>query len=494
MDLFRANVTFVCIGVYLVGCISVGIWAMRRTKSSSDFFMAGRKLGILVTGCAVFSSTMSGFGFVGGPGLVYRMGMASIWIVVSAMVGYCFSFFLLSKRLRLISELRDTVSLPDAIAARYRSETSRFLSGLAILLGVIGYIAVQIKAMATVLVELVRDHPELSEISLATAVVISCAVLVFYCATGGIIAGVYTDMVQGAFMLVAALLVFWAALGAVDGGMTGVSETLYRDDPESISPWGTFGIFGCLSWFFVFAVGGAGQPHLVTKMMMTRSVDDAKRILPLTMVGYTIAALLWIGVGLVMRALVLQDPSSALGKADEAAPQFLQTYANPFLAGVVFAGLFAAIMSTADAFLNIGAAALVHDIPKSILRRPLENELFWARVATLAISVLAALFAVYSGEFVAILGASAWGTFAAALVPTVAIGLNWKRGTALAANVAMASSLVVNLVVRFTEYKFPHGIHEGAVALLLSLTLFFGISLAQKPMELEPDIEAVMDL
>ncbi|HAG73273.1 MAG TPA: hypothetical protein DCL66_13840, partial [Gammaproteobacteria bacterium] len=51
---------------------------------------------------------------------------------------------------------------------------------------------------------------------------------------------------------------------------------------------------------------------------------------------------------------------------------------NPLLAGVVFAGLFAAIMSTSDAFLNIGTAAIIHDIPKAINGKSVENELFWA--------------------------------------------------------------------------------------------------------------------
>jgi Na+/proline symporter len=36
-------------------------------------------------------------------------------------------------------------------------------------------------------------------------------------------------------------------------------------------------------------------------------------------------------------------------------------------------------MSTADAFLNIGAAAIVHDIPRAFRGRSLVRELYWAR-------------------------------------------------------------------------------------------------------------------
>ena len=92
------------------------------------------------------------------------------------------------------------------------------------------------------------------------------------------------------------------------------------------------------------------------------------------------------------------------------------------------------------------------------------------------------------------LGAFGWGTFAAALVPTVAIGFNWKRATATAANVAIVTSLVVNFGIELLGIAVPYGINAGFVALLLSLTLFFGISLASPPPRLDPDIEGVMNL
>jgi Na+/proline symporter len=152
-------------------------------------------------------------------------------------------------------------------------------------------------------------------------------------------------------------------------------------------------------------------------------------------------------------------------------------------------------MSTADSFLNIGAAAVVHDIPRALRGRSLGRELLWARVATIGLAVVAALFALYSGEnLVALLGAFGWGTFAAALVPAVAIGFNWKRASALAANVAIVSSLLINFGVKVFGVSMPYGIDAGAVALLVSLTLFFGISLARKPPQIDPDIAAAMEL
>jgi SSS family transporter len=499
METYRHQIILFFIILYMVMCIGIGIWAMRKTKSTKDFFMAGRDLGIFVTAFAVFASTLSGFGFVGGPGLIYRMGMSSVWMIVCSSIGLVLAFYLLSKRLRMFGEVRDTVSLSGAVAARYNSEMSRFLTALAIILGVIGYLSAQVKAMATVLQNILINNPDMPDLSLEWCMGISCTVLVFYCVTGGIIAGVYTDMIQGAMMIGAAVLVFFTALSVVDGGMTGAVTTIMKDDPEAMSPWGTVGMMGCLAWYFMFAVGYAGQPHIITKMMMNKKISDAKYILIVSMIAYALSALLWLSIGLIMRALVLQGGHQALGVADDAAPQFLQFYAHPVLAGIVFAGLFAAIMSTADSFLNIGAAAAVHDIPKAIWGRAIENELAWARIATAMLAVLAAFFALYSPEgFIALLGAFGWGTFAAALAPTVAIGFNWKRATATAANVAIASSLIVNFSIQVlkmvSNFKVPYGINSGALALGISLMLFFSISFLSKPPVLDKDIEEIMEM
>lgn len=497
MESMRDPIILSSIGLYMVFCIAVGVWAMRRTNDTRDFFMAGRHLGILVAGIAMFSSTMSGFGFVGGPGLVYALGTSSFWILMTVPFGYAISDYTVGKRLRLLAGALDTVSLPDIIALRYNSEAVRGLSALAIILGVLGYLATQMLAMATVLQSILVSSNFWPEASFIACVVISSSVLVFYCVTGGMLASVYTDLIQGSIMVVAGVMVFIAAFAAVDGGAAEISSIIRADDPEAMGPWGTIGMFACLSWFFMFAVGQCGQPHIITKAMMIKDVRTYRFMPIITVLGYSITALLWVGIGLAMRALVLSGQHPELSSPDAAAPEFLQHYANPILAGIVFAGLFAAIMSTADAFLNIGAAALTHDIPKS-LNRPVNQELHSARIGTIVIAVAAAAFALYShyanARLIALLGVFGWGTFAAALVPTVGIGLNWARGTAKAACTAIVASLILNFTFEVFDIALPGGIHGGSVALLASIILYIVISLASKPPDLDPKVRAVMSV
>ncbi|MEL6122336.1 MAG: sodium/proline symporter [Bacteroidota bacterium] len=493
MEANRNLIIFICVIVYMLLCIGVGIWALRRTKSTHDFFMAGKSLGVWVSAFAVFSTTLSGFGFVGGPGLVYSMGMSSFWMVVVAIMGFNVSFSLLGKRLRLFAELGNYVSLPDVVYKRYGNNTTRLLMALAIVIGVVGYLATQVLAMAIVLRDILNAGDYFGQVSLVTAMIISCSILIFYSVTGGIIASVYTDMVQGAIMIVAAVLVFITVIFTFDNGLMEMNQIIYQDDRQAIGPWGTLGMIGSLSWLLLFGLGGAGQPHVITKLMMNKRISDAKKILPVSVMGYVFSALLWIGIGLCMRALVLSGMHEPLTSPDQAASQFLQYYAHPLLAGIVFAGLFAAIMSTAEAFLSIGTAAIMHDIPQG-LGVKVSGELSIARITTVVLTILAALFAVNSGSLIAMIGAMSWGIFAAAVVPVVTLGFNWKRATPLAANVAIVVSLVIHLVIKAMSWNLPYRIDAGAFTLILSLTIFISMSLLSAPPRLDKEVEYVMDM
>ena len=131
--------------------------------------------------------------------------------------------------------------------------------------------------------------------------------------------------------------------------------------------------------------------------------------------------------------------------------------------------------------------------PKAI-GKTITNELLWARIVTVLLTVFASLFALYTGDLVAILGAFGWGTFAAALVPVVAIGFNWKRATPLAANVAIISSLATNFIIKLFQIQLPYNFDVGALSLIISLVLFFSISLLSTKKEISPSVEAIMDI
>ena len=334
-------------------------------------------------------------------------------------------------------------------------------------------------------------------IDLLVALAIGLGVLAFYSIAGGIVAGVYTDLFQGMLMLGAAVAVLLQCL-KVGGGMSAMSETLWAMDPEFIGPWGARGEMAALSWMLLFGIGASGQPHAVTKLMMLKDIRQLKWGALASGGSYLVLAMLWMGIGFTMRTLVARGEHAPLDNPDLAAPTFLLHYTPELLAGIVFAGLLAAIMSTADSFLNLGAAAVVRDIPIAIRGRALAHELFWSRLATGVLLLVSALFALYMENLIALLGTFGWGTFAAAIVPSVCIGMNWKRATGAACVASIATSIVLNFVLevsaRHGASLLPAGLAVGAVALLASTVVFVVVSLATPRHELPRDMDALLDV
>ncbi|MDX1644844.1 MAG: sodium/proline symporter, partial [Thermoanaerobaculia bacterium] len=133
--------------LYFAVVVAIGVWASRRTRTSRDFFIAGQSLGLLVTGLATMSAAFSGFVFLGGPGLTYEIGLASLFIVVPVGLTPGLLCWVVAKRLRLLAEVRDVLTIPDAILCRYRSRTASGLAAVAVIVGTIGYLGAQILAM-----------------------------------------------------------------------------------------------------------------------------------------------------------------------------------------------------------------------------------------------------------------------------------------------------------------------------------------------------------
>ena len=91
----------------LATVVGIGLWSRSRTRTAADFFVAGRDIGLWVLAMATMTTAFSGFVFLGGPGLTYRIGIASLFII--APVGFTSGLlcWVLAKRLRLLAEVEE---------------------------------------------------------------------------------------------------------------------------------------------------------------------------------------------------------------------------------------------------------------------------------------------------------------------------------------------------------------------------------------------------
>ncbi|WP_228546080.1 sodium:solute symporter family transporter [Halegenticoccus tardaugens] len=499
--------------LYLLIVLAIGAWGYMQTESTSDFLITGKSIGTWVLALTAFSVIQSGFGFVGGPELIYSFGTTALWIFFTAPLGFLITWVLLAKRMRVLADIRDVLTLADGMYVRYESQWVRGLTAVAVVVGVVAYLATNLAALQYVM-------RAIFGVPVTTGLLVGAFILLLYSMLGGMIAGVWTDFVQAITMIVGAVFVFAFAV-SFGGGMESISRNLATADPALISPFGAMGsheeaIFAALGWWILFSIGTAGQPHLVTKFYMSKNLRILRWGAPIAAITYAVSSLLAFSTGLSMRAMVEAGEIAAPQNASVVGPVFVLEHTPGVIAGLILAALLAAIMSTSDSFLNIGAAAISRDVPRA-LGRPIDDdrtELRVTQAALAGITILSVLVVAQSSALVGILGTIGWGFFAAAFFAIVALGLNWKGATKEGAIAAIVVGLSVNLFYNAVPsvagvlglggvaeavpglYPFPETFPVGTVSLLVTLVLFVVVSLltgARDGDSVAPDVAALME-
>jgi solute:Na+ symporter, SSS family len=121
-------------GAYLGICLGVGLWPGKRASSSVTGFVAGdRGLGLVlmyvITGATIFSA----FTFLAMPGLAYKQGAASFYILSYGVLGFV-PFYFLGPRAARLGRVHGFVTQGEMMAHRFRS---RALAGVAALVSLI---------------------------------------------------------------------------------------------------------------------------------------------------------------------------------------------------------------------------------------------------------------------------------------------------------------------------------------------------------------------
>lgn len=470
---------------YMVVVLLIGLWATRQTKTSGDFYIAGRSLGVLVMAIAVFSSIQSGFGVVGGTSTVTSGGYGFVsGVMIATPLGFALTWLLIGKRMMGVGDLGEMYTVGDVAELRYKSRAARGVMGLTVVLGVLGYLGTQVLAMGIVVAAIF-------DVSTTTGAIIGMSVLGLYVIGGGILAGVYTDLFQGVMMLLASVVAFYFAIDS-GGGITQITRTLQQENPELASPFGLSPLITIPCWIFLFSLGGSAQPHGLTKFLMLKDRRSLRWGPLISGTGYAITTLMVIGIGSAVSVLTIRGDFPQMSSPDESFTAYLTEFTPPVVAGLVIAGLLAAIMSTGSSFLTLGASSVVRDIPRAF-NMEVRRELLWSRIAVFVLLVLSTGFALYIGSVVALLGTFGWGTFAASLFPALVLGMVWKGGTKQAAISSALLGIVLNFVLEVGgKYGFtplPDGVVIGAFAFALSLVCYIGVSLLTGPREEESDLD-----
>ena len=74
--------------VYMVALILIGVWANKRTHSTSDYFLGGRKLGPWVAALSASASSSSAWTLMGVSGAAYLWGLPAKCLFPDTLSGF----------------------------------------------------------------------------------------------------------------------------------------------------------------------------------------------------------------------------------------------------------------------------------------------------------------------------------------------------------------------------------------------------------------------
>ena len=431
-----ATLDYVIVAIYLLIVIAVSVRVTRRAPDADELFLAGRSLGWGVIGLSLFASNISSTTLIGLPGAAWEHGisvanyewMASLVLIVSMI--YVVPLFLGNR----------IATVPELLERRFDARLRKYLSAVSVVLGIFLDAAGSLYAGALVLQLFFPILP----------LWVSCAGIALfagvYTAAGGLRAVAYTDVIQSLVLLGGSITLAVIVFGEFDYSWAKVKAavpaeklSLLRPLDDPALPWlGTLiglPILGFYYWTM--------NQYVAQRLLGARDMRAAGY-------GAVLAAFLkllplfFMVLPGAMAVALLPD----LDRPDRVFPSLVATYAPAGLAGLILAGLLAAIMSSVDSALNSSSTLLTLDFIQS--RRPqLDVHALGriGRVLTLSLVAVAAIWAPFIDSFPGLFAYLQQGfTYAASpLVATFLVGLCSRRVSATPALLGTASGHVVSL-------------------------------------------------
>ena len=130
--------------------MTLGLWVSRRVQQSSEFFVAGRRLGPGLIFATLLAANIGAGSTVGAAGLGYRDGLSAWWWVGSAGLGSIVLAFWVGPRLRRVAAAHNLHTVGDFLEHRYGREV-RATIAILLWIGTLAILAAQLMAMGYVL-------------------------------------------------------------------------------------------------------------------------------------------------------------------------------------------------------------------------------------------------------------------------------------------------------------------------------------------------------
>ena len=419
--------------LFIALSLGITVWAARKTRTTDQFYAAGRSVTAFQNGLALAGDYMSAASFLGIAGLVALSGFDGLIYSVGWLVGWPIVMFLIAEPLRNLGRF----TFADVLAARLSQTPIRIAASIGALAVITFYLIAQMVGAGN-LIRLLFGLPY----ELAIAIV--GAVMLTYVLFGGMIATTWVQIVKAVMLLGGATILAGLVLARFAFNPLALFEqasALYGDTVLSPGRLVTDPL-DAISLGLALMLGTAGLPHI---LMRFYTVPDARTAR--TSVGYATAFigffyLLTFILGFGAMVIVGRDAITGVDTGGNmAAPMLAQAVGGtPFL-GFIAAVAFATILAVVAGLTLSGAATLSHDLWVNVVRGARADEreqLVVARLATIILAVVSIVLGIaFKGQNVAYMVGLAFAIAASANFPALVLSIFWSRLTTTGAQLSM---------------------------------------------------------
>ena len=395
------HIDWIVLITYLIGIIGLGVWLARRQQSTDDYFLGSRKMGSTVIAISLAANQVSAISLISAPAFVaLKTGGGIKWLQFefAIPISMIAIMFLLVPVFRQLSG----ASIYEYAERRFGVGTRLTLSAL--------FMFSRGLSTSVILYTSVLVLSVVLSLPILTTMIIMTIVSIAYTTIGGIMADVYSDIIQLIILYGGVLVALIVSIKVLGGNLSSISIDPTRLNSIDFSHHGfgdgqTFAfwpmIIGC---FFIYMGYYGCDQSQAQRLLATPDNRQTQNALMINGLIRFPIVLTYIIFGVVLAAFVQNQPDFAAllqGKnPDYLVPTFMITYLPVGMVGLVMAGLFAASMSSIDSAFNSLSAVTVSDFVLKFKPDMAQNPLKMLRLSKI-ITLLWGIFSAGGAYFVA---------------------------------------------------------------------------------------------
>jgi len=496
------------VSIYWAYCLFWGFKGARSAKTSTDYFLAGRSIGIWVFVLAATATSFSGWTFVGHPGKIFTDGLpyafASFYALTIPFTGVLFL-----RRQWVLGKAYRYITPGEMYSDYYGGNSIRLLTVLVAFLFSVPYLGVQLRASGA-LFNVLTD----GLVSVNFGMFTLSAIVMIYVASGGLRSVAFVDCAQAILLalgitILGGISIYYA--GGYSGFTNGLADIVMADVtsgqnltadgysmkvaiPGSIQmvsagskasggPW-----TGIMCMTYMFALMGIQSSPAFSMWAFANKTSKAFRWQQVVASSIVIGVLLFsftIFQGLGGHILIA---NGVLDSANDnnLVPQLINLLSDaaPWLVGLLAVCALAAMQSTGAAYMSTFSAMVTRDIYAKFISPNAsdKNQKLSGRIFVIIVTGAALIVAANSSQAIVMLGGLAVA-YGFQMYPAL-IGICYYKGFTQKGVVAglVVGLIAVTLTDRTSAWfgvpwgAYPLTIHSAGWGIFFNLIITFLVS------------------